>query len=77
MDAEDIIQEVLKNSKTINGKDAIILAHSTVTNQLFIKKMESIFDPMVQEKADEVQYSSMVGKMNMEASNHYVLFLGG
>jgi len=54
VDAEDIIQEVLKNSKTINGKDAIILAHSTVTNQLFIKKMESIFDPMVQEKADEV-----------------------
>lgn len=35
----------------------MLIGQSTVANQLFIQKMKPIFDPIVQEKADEVQYS--------------------
>lgn len=77
-DAEQIIQQVLKSSKTINSKDAMLIGQTTVANQFFIQKMRPIFDPMIQEKADEVQYLSIaVSKVNMPATKRYVLFAGG
>jgi len=53
-DAEQIIQEVLKSSKNINSKDALLIGESTIAHQLFIQKMKPIFEPMIQEKADQV-----------------------
>jgi len=53
-DAEQIIQEVLKSSKNINSKDALLIGESTIAHQLFIQKIKPIFEPMIQEKADQV-----------------------
>nr|CAG4648518.1 EOG090X0267 [Polyphemus pediculus] len=53
-DAEQIIQEVLKTSKNLSSKDALVIGQSAVVSQLFLTKMKPIFDPMIISRAEQV-----------------------
>jgi hypothetical protein len=53
-DAEQIIQHVLKTSKNIPDKDALVIGQSAVTSNSFVQNMKLIFKPMIEEKANEV-----------------------
>jgi hypothetical protein len=53
-DAEQIIQHVLKTSKNIPDKDALVIGQSAVTSNFFVQNMKLIFKPMIEEKANEV-----------------------
>nr|CAG4636818.1 EOG090X0267 [Ceriodaphnia reticulata]SVE72800.1 EOG090X0267 [Ceriodaphnia reticulata] len=52
-DAEQIIQNVLKNSQSLPEKDAIVIGHSSVTSNAFIQNLKPIFNIMIEEKAKE------------------------
>nr|CAG4649135.1 EOG090X0267 [Scapholeberis mucronata]SVE93481.1 EOG090X0267 [Scapholeberis mucronata] len=54
-DAEQVIQNVLKNSPSLMNKDALVIGRSSVTSNAFVKSLTTLFDPLIEEKAKEVR----------------------
>lgn len=52
-DAEQIIQNVLKSNQSLE-KDALIIGQSAVTSNGFVQNLKPVFNPMIEEKANQV-----------------------
>nr|CAG4635980.1 EOG090X0267 [Eubosmina coregoni]SVE69664.1 EOG090X0267 [Eubosmina coregoni] len=53
-DAEQIITHVLKNSKNLPTKEAIVIGQSAIVSNSCINQLKPVFDPMIEKKANEV-----------------------